>query len=72
MTALASLAEENRNLTVNEAALVWSAIKKERERISVVIRELDDFAYREVPYAGSVVDERPSMERLAILIGCGE
>lgn len=32
MTIFARFAEENRNLTINEAALVWSAITKERER----------------------------------------
>lgn len=73
MTTFARFAEENRNLTINEAALVWSAITKERERIAKVIQEFDDFVYHDPKWAtGSVVDERPSMERLAALVRSGK
>lgn len=65
MSALSRFSDENG---------AWDAVTKERERIAKVIREFDDFAYHEPDWAGgaSVVDERPSMERLAILIKCGE
>jgi hypothetical protein len=43
-------------------------LSAERERIALMVEEFDEFEYREVSGYGSVVDERPSMNKLAGLI----
>ena len=51
---------------------VLDDILRERERCAKIAEEFLDFEYREVEYAGSVVEEDASMRKLADLIRSGE
>lgn len=56
-----------------EEKIVREALGIERERIATLIAQFDDFVYHDPEWAtGSVVDERPSMERLAALVRSGK